>query len=101
TIDRTVCLPEPVEDVWQKFRIDSEARIADDEECFVLQFFQPDFDESIWISEFDGVREQIPDNLFDALGISVERADPGFQPELQSQSLRFDCRAPRVHGRFD
>src|SRR5262245_25105274 len=98
---RAIHLREPVENEGQVFGIDSLSGVADDQQRFALQSFEANLDQAALGRELDGVRKQVPDDLFQALLIAVERPDPGFEHDLHSQTLRLDRRADGVDGGLD
>src|SRR5262249_8543620 len=65
-------LPEPVKDVGQKLGADAPTRVAHLQLRAVPDAFQHDLDLPAFRREFDRVREQIPYDLLQAVGVAEE-----------------------------
>src|SRR5262249_9602514 len=90
---RSVGLPEAVEDVRQKFRLDALAAVDyDDADAFGVAL-HPQLDPPAFGGEFDGVREQVPNYLLQAVRVATHHF--GLRAEMGDQldSFRLGRRA--------
>src|SRR5690349_3213546 len=67
---RAVRLPESVEHVRQKIRINSLSVILDRDRDLAIRLFNDDFDVAAFGSEFQCIYQEIPDYLLNALRIA-------------------------------
>ena len=87
-VDAAVGLAEPVEDVGQEIRADAHAVVAHpDLGVAVAGALQADLDAAAGRGELDGVREQVPDHLLQAVGIAGDRPASGVEAQLEADLL--------------
>src|SRR5215510_9200794 len=98
---RSVGLPEAVEDVRQKFRLDALAVVADDDADALGVALHSQFDLPAFGREFDGVREQVPDDLLQSVGVAQHHF--GLRAEMGDQldPFRLGCRTYGPERGFD
>src|SRR5437868_3306294 len=72
-------LPETIKDVRQKLCSDSQAGIADLDDDAGLHAFHRHLDASTTWRELDRVRQQIPGNLLQSIGITRDLARIGIE----------------------
>jgi len=63
--------------------------------------FEADFDSSFFAGEFDGVREQIPDDLLQALRVAADKPDTLVKVAVQTNAFGGDCRRDRLNRRVN
>jgi hypothetical protein len=70
----TVGLPKTVENVRQKFRRDAFAVVGDDDFDVRIDLFEPHLHFPVALGKLYRVREQIPDDLLQAVGVAGNRS---------------------------
>src|SRR4029453_3455332 len=98
---RAVGLLESSKNVRQKFRPDPLAGVAYGDSSISAFRFQPRLDVPAAGRVFDGIGEQIPNDLLQAAGISRDRPPCGTEDESQVYSLRLSRRAHSLQGSLD
>lgn len=96
-----VALAETIEDKGQEFRIDSSTGVGDNKFGVRIVSLQADLNAPAVGSEFDRVREQVPEHLLQAVRITGNRTYPGVEHELDSNALGVRRQAHDIYGRLN
>ena len=96
-----VRLAEAIEHVGQEIECDSHAGIGDHDLDMAVPPLQADGHLSLARRELDGVGEQVPHHLLQAIRVAVEVARLVAQVEDDLELLRFRRRADGIHRRQD
>jgi len=94
-----VGLTEVLEDVRQKVGTDPRAVIGDDDLGLLARALERDFDPTAFGRELDGVRQQVPDHLLQAVWVAGDRADVAPVARDEPDGFRFRRRMHHVHRR--
>ena len=68
-------LSKPFEHVRQEVRTNADARVADDDFDVRVHAFEPDLDAPFLRRELHRIRQKIPDDLLQSIGIARDRTD--------------------------
>ena len=90
-----VGLAEPLEHERQELRLNADAGVADDDLDVRVDALEPHLHAAALRRELDGVRQQVPDHLLQAIGIAGDRADARIEQRLHPHALRVGGRAAR------
>ena len=85
----------------QKLGRDAFAAIRDDDFQVRIHPFQRYLYSAVLRREFEGIAQEIPDDLLQPAGITLYRASYRIERHLKSHALRFAGRADTCHGGFD
>ena len=94
-------LPETIENLRQKFGLDALSGIADGDFDVRIDAFETNLHAPAFRREFDGVREEIPDDLLQTVGIAGNRSGLRVEQHLQTDVFRFRRVKQRINRRFD
>ena len=92
-----VLLPKPVEHVRQELRRDAGAGVVNHDRRLGAGALQPQLHAARLRRELDGVRQQVPDDLLQAIGVARDGADALVDDRVDADLLRV---GRRRHG-FD
>src|SRR5262245_25671966 len=95
---RAVGLAKPIEDVRQKSGIDAYAGVRERDLDLALDAPEARFDAPAFIRELDGVREQIPDDLLQTVGVAEDHAVRRLNHLVQNDPFRFGAGPDDIDG---
>src|SRR5207253_10348267 len=92
-------LPEPLEDLWQELRLDACALVGHRDPCDRPHALEADPDSPVRRAELDRIREEVPDDLLQPIGIGEDRSRVWIEEGIHLDVLRIgqpldglDCR---------
>jgi hypothetical protein len=99
--DSAVGLPEALEDVGQKFGADPCARVGDGDLGAVARAREPHLDRALARRELDGVREEVPEDLLETVGVAGDAARRVVEAHREADAARLGRRAHALGRRLD
>ena len=98
---RGVLLPEALEHVREKIGPDADAGVRHADLDVGVDALEPDLHPPAAGRELDGVRQQVPDDLLQAVRIAGDRPGRGIEPLVDADALRLRRRPHRLDRRLD
>ena len=98
---RAVGLAETFEHVGEKLFVDPLSRVADDDLDVTFRLTKLNLHASLIGRELDGVREKIPDNLLQAVGVARNAIGLCVKGRLDLDALGLSRRAHGIDRRFE
>ena len=99
--ESAVGLSESIEHKGQEFFADALAAVGNRYACATSDALEPDYYATLTWSELYCVREQIPDDLLQTIGVAGDRARGRIKQYLEANILCVGCRSHGLEGGLD